>query len=196
MVRTLYLSPAVTGAAEGGRLMLSRLIAHALADLLGEQLLIEHLPPALVADALSIAGALGGRIDGVTRDVERALIERIDAQRIEQLFLDGSNLGRLARLVNRARPEVKVITFFHNVEAHFFLGVLRQRPSARALAVMVANFVAEAMAVRYSDQRIALNARDSEGLKRLYRRGASDFLPMAIREPSAVRLGDSALSSV
>ncbi|MCA1653690.1 MAG: glycosyltransferase family 4 protein, partial [Sphingomonadales bacterium] len=117
-----------------------------------------------------------------TSAAEQAIVERLSRERIGRVFLNGSNLGRLARAVKRTNPDVEVLTFFHNVEARFFLGAFRQQPSLRALGVMVANAVAERMAVRFSDRLIALNRRDSEGIGRLYGRGASDLLPMALTE--------------
>ena len=103
-------------------------------------------------------------------------------QAIGRIFLDGSNLGRLARAIKRTTPIVEVLTFFHNVEARFFLGALKQYRSVHALGVLAANYVSERMAVRYSDRLITLNKRDSAGIADLYGRIATDVLPMAIED--------------
>ena len=94
---------------------------------------------------------------------------------IGRIFLDGSNLGRLARAIKN-NSHVEVLTFFHNVEARFFLGALKQYRSAHALGVLAANYVSERMAVRYSDRLITLSKRDSAGIADLYGRAATDVL--------------------
>jgi glycosyltransferase involved in cell wall biosynthesis len=126
--------------------------------------------------------ALRGYIDGITPDSEEAIVARIGAERIERVYLDGSNLGRLARAIKRAHPKTEIMTFFHNVEARFFAGALRQRPGPRPLAILIANWNAERLAARYSDRLIALNQRDSDGLTRLYGRAATDIVPMALED--------------
>ena len=158
--------------------MLSALHWDCLREILGTDAMLHELTPVRT----SAWCTLGGCIDGVAPAAEHRLIERIARDRIGRVFLNGSNLGRLARAVKRAHPAVEILTVFHNVEARFFLGAFRNRPSARALGVLIANFIAERMAVRHSDRRIVLNRRDGAGLRRLYRRGETDVLPMALAD--------------
>ena len=79
------------------------------------------------------------------------------------LFIDGSNLGAAARAIKRTCPRVRVVTFFHNVEARFFLGALRAKPTAKAFGVLLAHYRAERLAVRWSDTIVCLSARDGAG---------------------------------
>jgi hypothetical protein len=95
---------------------------------------------------------LRGYIDRITPEVETAIVARVRDQAIGRIFLDGSNLGRFARAIKRRIPDVEVLTFFHNVEARFFFGALKQYRSANALGVLAANYASERMAVRYSDR--------------------------------------------
>lgn len=73
-------------------------------------------------------------------------------------------------------------TFFHNVEARFFLGALRHSRTLHALAVLIANYLAERKSVRYSDKIICMTSRDSDLLHRLYGRPATHLSAMAIRD--------------
>ncbi|MDP8912653.1 MAG: glycosyltransferase family 4 protein, partial [Pseudomonadota bacterium] len=73
-------------------------------------------------------------------------------------------------------------TFFHNVEAKFFLDSFKRRKSVRAGAVLIANYLAERNAVRFSNRLIALSERDSKVLKRIYGRAATDILPLAMED--------------
>lgn len=162
--------------------MLSRLHQDCLASILGPDLIVHELEPAATLGVSGTVRALGGRIDGVSPAAEQAVLERIGRDGVTCVYLNGSNLGRLARTIKRSRPQVTVLTFFHNVEARFFLGALRRSPSPRAAAVLIANHAAERMAVRFSNRLLALSARDSLLLRRLYGREATDIVPMALAD--------------
>ena len=180
MTRLLMITPARPAGAVGGREQLSALHERCLGDLFGDEFAVHRLQPSPPTGVRGAMAALAGSIDGVNAVAVRAVLARIAECGIDQLWLDGSNLGRLAGAVKRAAPGVTVTTFAHNVEARFFLGGLRHRPGPRALAVLIANCAAERLAVRHSDRLIALSERDSTLFGRLYRRRASDLLPMAI----------------
>ncbi len=129
---------------------------------------------------------LAGHIDGATATGIATAISAIDRHDADTVWLDGSNLGRLAQALRRHRPKLRIITFCHNVEARFFLGALRRSPGARAAGVLVANYVAERLAMHHSSDVITLSKRDDAGLRRLYRRGADHILPMALIDQMSV----------
>ena len=178
----MLVTPHVDHAATGGRALLSQLHLKCLKAMLADCLVVHALRQAGNSGRRSRVDALRGYIDGITPEVETAILARVRDQAIGRIFLDGSNLGRLARAIKRTTPSVEVLTFFHNVEARFFFGALKQYRSAHALGVLAANYVSERMAVRYSDRLITLNKRDSAGIADLYGRAATDVLPMAIED--------------
>jgi len=182
MAKLMFITPRMTGGPSGGREPLSRLHFECLRDLLGDRLVLHELERPKSTRGLAALHALRGRIDGITAATEKAIAARIGTEAIDRVYLDGSNLGRLALTIKRAHPNVEILTFFHNVEARFFAGALRQRPGVRALAVLVANWQAERLAVRSSDRLIALNQRDSDGLASRYGRGATEIVPMALED--------------
>ena len=162
----------------GGRAMLSQFNARLLSELYGDGFVDHRLP----VRGGTARGILRGHVDGVDGASIVTLLTRIAAERISTVFLDGSNLGAAAASIRRVYPTVRIVTFFHNVEARFFQGALRERRSMRGLAVLVANFVAERQAVRASDVLIALSARDSAGLLRLYGRAADAVAPIVLND--------------
>ena len=182
MTTLLLITPLTDQPPRGGRAMLSALHEAALRDIAGGGFAKLALPPAPPSGMRGAVAALRGAVDGVTRISERDIAERVAREGIATVYLDGSNLGRLARAIKARAPATRVITLFHNVEARFFLGALRQAKSARAVAVLVANFAAERLAMRFSDRRIALNTRDSEALAALYGRAATDIVPLAVAD--------------
>jgi len=166
--------------ARGGREQLSSMIARSLHGLAGSDYRLFELPAS--PDDLAVRERLKGRIDGITAEVEEGLARVVAEFSAECVFIDGSNLGRLARVLKRAGVAAPIITFFHNVEARFFLDAFRAAPAPRAAGVLVANALAEYWAVRHSDRRVMLNERDSAMLARFYRRGGTDIVPMALAD--------------
>ncbi len=130
----------------------------------------------------SVTERFYGRIDGVTSAIERKLRHQLLDAPPDCVVLDGSNLGRLARLIKHENSSIPVITFYHNVEARFFLDLFRSYPSFRSVGVLLANFLTERWATLYSDRRVMLNERDSNLLRSIYGRRGTDVLPMAIRD--------------
>ncbi|MEO5808792.1 MAG: hypothetical protein ABIR51_01765, partial [Sphingomicrobium sp.] len=177
MSRLLFIGPD-HGDAVGGREQLSRLHEQALGDVLGGEIDVIRL----TKSRAGIGAALSGRIDGVTREAEARILDHIERRGVGRVWLDGSNLGVLARAIKQRFPEVEVLCFFHNIEPRFFWGAFRQRPGARALGVLAATFAAERTAARFSDRLVALNARDAAAIERWHGRAATDLLSMAIAD--------------
>ena len=160
----------------GGRELLSRLNARALRAVFGDGLQVQQLK----ASSARLTNALRGQLYGLDRQEIARIVARVGEMPAGQVFVDGSNLGRVVAPIKRAHPDVRVVTFFHNVEARFFLGAARTKRTALSLGLLAANYVAEREAVRHSDAIVCLSARDGEGLHRLYGRGADYISPLAL----------------
>jgi len=178
MPSLMLITPRLNDPPIGGRELLSRLHIDCIRELLGDDFRLMALNPVRSPPTQS----LRGYVDGASPEAAAELVRRIERTGVTRIFLNGSNLGRLAKAVRTAAPSVEIFTFFHNVETLFFAGALRTHPSLRAAAVLIANRAAEKDAVRYSDRLIALNDRDSRELKRVYGRSATDILPMALED--------------
>lgn len=191
-MRLLFCTPTEIDRPCGGRAMLARVHRDALAALVGRNLRMHR-----VHGTAGPMKRLLGQVDGATQSHARSVIAAVEAHDAEALWLDGSNLGYLAAAVRKAKPEVRIITFCHNVEARFFLGALRRIPGARAAGVLIGNYAAERLAMRNSSDVVTLSDRDDAGLRRLYGRGADHILPMALTDqadgsPAPTPLDDGA----
>ena len=175
-------------ASVGGRQQLCELNRVALRGLYGDRLHVLELPRRRLRGAREIADAFRGHIDGVDDAAIRLALEAIRARDAGKVFIDGSNLGAVVEAVKREFPKVEVTTFCHNVEARFFLGMLRHEMTARSLALLAANFFAERKAAAYSDKIICLSERDSAQLRRVHGRGATHISAIAVQDkaPAAV----------
>ena len=166
----------------GGRQQLCKLNHDALKAICGERLVLVELPRRRLRGLRQFLNAFKGHIDGLNATVIDEAIHTIRTRNVGKLFVDGSNLGGLVKLVKQEFPNVEVTTFLHNVEARLFLGLLRYAKTPRALAMLVANYLAERKTVDFSDKIVCLSERDSGLLARIYGRAATHISAIAIKD--------------
>ena len=61
---------------------------------------------------------MGGNIDGINNLEIKKINSCIEENKINYVFIDGSNLGKIANKIKS--KNLKIITFCHNVESNFF----------------------------------------------------------------------------
>ncbi|WP_428357432.1 glycosyltransferase [Methyloprofundus sp.] len=166
----------------GGRELLCKLNHNILKEIYGAQCTVFELPKNSIRGTKAILFAFRGYIDGLSTESIDEALRVIQMENIEKIFVDGSNFGQFVKIVKTKYPNIQVYTFFHNVEARFFWGSLKQVKTLRAFAVLVVNYLAERKSVKYSDKIICLNERDSHLLQRVYGRSATDIAPMALED--------------
>lgn len=180
--RIMLVTSVLHDAPNGGRELLCKLNFDTLKSLYGASLVLVELPRARPRSIRQVMNAFRGHIDGLDKTSIAAALGLIESGHVDKVFVDGSNLGEFARAAKARFPRIEVITFFHNVEARFFLGAFRQAMSIRSLAVLAANYLAERKAVRFSDKRVALSNRDSLQMHGLYGKAATHVVPMALQD--------------
>ena len=178
----LLLTASSVGGASGGRFLLSKLNHDILKDVFGARCLVVEIQKNRAGRKNSIFSAFRGHIDGLSNEFLASLVQDIEVGRVSKVFVDGSNYGEIVRTVKKSFSGIEVYTFFHNVEAKFFLDSLRQTKTLRALAVLIVNYLAERKAVQFSDEIVCLNQRDSCLLKRVYGKPATHISPMAMHD--------------
>ena len=182
--KLLLITKKLDGHQIGGREQLSMLVSRALHTLFEEHFYKIEVTAQTGSALAKAINAFRGRVDGLNDDTILQAAKLIRTNNINQIFIDGSNLGAAAKDLKKLFPLVEVITFYHNVETRFFLGSLRRERSLKSLAVLIANFLAERNATRYSDRIICLNVRDSNVLHQYFRRRATHISPIALDRPS------------
>ena len=162
--------------------MLCKLNYEVLLDMFGPGFFLFELEKTGVTSLNGFINAFKGHIDGLDAATISQIFLKIRTEKIECLFIDGSNLGALAKLARTEFPELEIITFFHNVETIFFWDSLKHTRSLRAAAVLLVNYLAERKAVSCSNRLICLSARDSDKLNSLFGRQATDISAMAVKD--------------
>lgn len=178
----LLLTNKIDESPAGGRELLCKMNRDALKEIYSDRCMVFELSKNTIRDFKSIINAFRGHLDGLSTEAIAEALQLIQSANIDRIFADGSNFGEFIRVVKRRFPEIRICTFFHNVEARFFWGALKQTKTPHALAVLMVNYLAERKAVRYSDKIVCLSKRDSDLLKRLYGRSATHVSPMAMQD--------------
>lgn len=167
---------------KGGREMLCNVNYSVLSSIFGRRLVVFELSPSRPSNVFQILNTFRGHIDGLTGQSIANAIDTIRRENVKKVFVDGSNLGALVSAIKNQLNYVEVTVFFHNVESRFFWGSLVSEKTLRALAIFVANSLAERKSVHFSDKRICLSVRDSNLLRRLYGKAASHISPIALED--------------
>jgi glycosyltransferase involved in cell wall biosynthesis len=180
--KVLLLTNTLDESPNGGRELLCKLNFESLSGLYADDLVLFELEQTSPSGPTQLYRSFRGYIDGLSPAVIAELLGRILREGVGTVFIDGSNLGKAAKCIRKAFPEIKIITFFHNVETVFFWGGFLQNKGPRALAVCIINFIAERKAVRFSDRLICLSERDSAMLKKVHGRAATDVSAIALKD--------------
>lgn len=183
--KLMLITNTLESAPNGGREMLCRLNYECMLELYADNLVLFELEKNSPVGLADVIKALNGGIDGISRSVISSLITKIRDERIDTVFIDGSNLGKLAQSIRKEFVNVKIITFFHNVEAAFFWDSIKQLKTLRSVAVTLINYIAERKSVLFSDRLICLSERDSVVLYKIYGRNASDISAIALKDTFA-----------
>lgn len=180
------------GSPLGGREMLYRLNRDIVSSLYNDHVRVVALCKSPVRGILATMQAFYGYIDGVNRKICDAISLLIATGEVNKVFLDGSNLGLLAKVLATRFPRLQIIVFFHNVEARFFWGAFKRSKTLHSFSVLLANYLAERKSVRYAHKIVCLSSRDSRQLSSLYGRAATHVSAMSLRDTFPRYSDDSA----
>ena len=180
--RLLLITKTLLSSPRGGRELLCKLNNDILFSIYADDFFRFELAAVPINGLASVLNAFRGHIDGLNSACIKLAILKIQSEKIEKVFVDGSNLGGFVKVLKRRLPHVEIVTFFHNVEARFFWGAFKGHKTMRALAVLLANYLSERKAALWSDKTVCLSERDSMGLEKLYQRRATHISPMALED--------------
>lgn len=123
-----------------------------------------------------------GHIDGIEKPLLKNLVKKIKKYKIRKVFIDGSNFGEAVYFFKKEMPEIKIYTFFHNVESLFFYGLFKEEKTIHSFGVFLANYLAERKSVNFSDKIILLSKRDKKNIFRIYGKHANCICPLTVED--------------
>lgn len=160
-----------------------------------EQVLTYEIKPyanrsSVQAILVRAADIFKGYMGGLNAAQEKEILAIIADRHITDVFLDNSLLGLLAKKIGRRYPEVRIYTFFHNLEFKFMKDYVRVNHDWLRLYWPVLSHKNERAAIKYSHKIIALNSRDSQAIEKQYGRKADALIPITFKA-SPLRASDT-----
>lgn len=127
---------------------------------------------------------------GLTYQSEIKILKKMKNKKYDVVFLDTSNYGRLAEKIKKINSEIKIITFFHNIE-HDFLKSRMNKEGKIYFIQFKASHYNEKLAVKYSDYLITLNSRDTKRLYEVYSGKSNLELPITFEDRYSENINNS-----
>jgi len=161
----------------GGKIGLDRNIKIAKEIFEDNNLMVYNIPY-YPSRLISFLYSLGGYLNGLKPNVIKHIREIIKSSGVNYVFLNSSRFGGLAEQLKDL--DLKIITFFHNIEVVFFELFLNNSGVFKFLyrPMFAAVKRAEKRAVKNSQKLIVLNKRDAGHLYKIYGHSADFILPL------------------
>lgn len=135
----------------------------------------------LIIKFYEVLRLLGG---GLTIQYLNDIKKIIKAEPFTHVFLDSSALGILAKYIRNIKPNIKIYTFFHNVEFDYMVSTtIKSGDYKHAFWIFSARYN-EMCACKYSSHIIALNQKDKNRIKRLYKSENISIIPITLKDVS------------
>jgi len=122
-----------------------------------------------------------GHIDGVDNIVLNDILKKIKKNNIKYIFIDGSNLGEVAKFLKK-KIRITIFIFFHNVESYFFYKLFIKVKTIKSFVIFLINYISEKKSIKYADKIISLSNRDSQLLDKVYGRKPEYIFPVTVRD--------------
>lgn len=110
------------------------------------------------------------------------LFKRIKEGDVDFIFLDSSLFGGIAKKIKKKFPEVKIITYSHNVELISSWHSLVYEFSFKKFYSLIFSFISESYTSKYSHHLIGISSYDDKIYKKLYKRGFDSVIPVTIQD--------------
>ena len=129
--------------------------------------------------------------------ISRSFLKKIDMaleNKFDYVFVCQSTCGRVCKHIKNKYPNIKIITFFHNIEKQYASQYFKVS-GLKSLPFYLRASIFEKLAVKHSDYCITLNERDSILLEEIYGRCADAVMPTSLEDSfqekdSIIRNGD------
>lgn len=129
----------------------------------------------------NIINNLFGYIGGMSEERIKQILELIEEEKYEYVYIDGSYFGKLAFKIKKRFNKIKIITFFHNIEYYYSISGMRKN-FKRYAYTFFSTWLNEYLSVSYSDLVIVLNERDSRLLKKRYNKESDLLLNVTMKD--------------
>lgn len=177
-MKILFIYPEISSKSGGG--VLTNTIRDTLLKITSD--LVEYHFPLYMSSFQKLKNQLSLHTMGMTKHLEDDIINKIKQELPDIVIINSSRIGCLCKRIKCQFPEIKVITIFHNVELKFVFDGFKSNKNIFSLLTILATWYNERLAIKYSDDIVALNDRDAKTLQRVYCRPVNFIMPLCLND--------------
>lgn len=115
------------------------------------------------------------------RNVRKFIMELLKEKYYDVVFFDDSVMGKMNRLIKKKYPNIKIITFYHDIKAYLALQWMKNG-GIHSVPFNLGIMYNERIATKYSDILLVLNERDNTLLEKKYHINANLLLPICVKD--------------
>ena len=131
------------------------------------------------------------RLENMTSKEENKIVEKLKEENYDYIFLDGSCFGYLSHKIKKELPDIKIITFCHDINYFLYLSILKIHTKVNKvgfkfiyryfylLKSIINSVINERKVFLISDAIITFNKRDSALLLKKYGIKSTVEIPMS-----------------
>lgn len=188
LMKVLFVYPRLSAKSSGG-IQCSKRNYKALVQIFGEENIISYPVEQkhnrmLIKKVMNHVFELG--FGGLDKSVKKEVVEIINTEHIKYVHIDSSSFGSLTKYIREQNCNVKVVTFFHNVEYDFVKSTLP--PSLKGILMsyrLPLIKLAEKYSLKFSNICISLHKKDSERIEELYGKSPNYEIPITLNDVKA-----------
>lgn len=117
----------------------------------------------------------------INNDIMYRICKKINENNYYMVFIDNSIFGKLTKKIKNIKPEIKVITFYHDVKKNLCKQWLKEY-GIKYLPDYIVNIYNESLNVKYSDVNITLNKRENLMFKKYYKHDSDLQIPIYLKD--------------
>lgn len=129
-----------------------------------------------------LIGVCKGYMGGLTDEHIHRIMSLLDKGTFTDVFIDSSQLGLLTKNIRLKHKDIRILTFFHNIEQDYMRSVTVDSGDYIHSFWIRGAKVNEKNACRYSNVVITLNKKDSQRLVEVYSRKADAIIPITMKD--------------
>lgn len=118
----------------------------------------------------------------INNRIINSIIIRMKTTNYDVVFIDSSGYGILVKQIKKNYPNIKIITFYHDVKRNLCKLWLKEY-GIKYLPEYIVNIYNEYLNVKYCDFNITLNTRETNLFRKYYKKNSDLELPIYFKDP-------------
>lgn len=135
---------------------------------------------------IKLKNKLKYNLGGINKDNTNKILQQIGEIKYDFIFMDSSVYGKLCKKIKHMYPDVKIITFFHDITKFWVKSLINSSCSIKEKLKLYIEYPAyiynEKESIKNSDKLITLNDRDRKLVEKEYNVLVDNSIPVTIKD--------------